>query len=315
MNWLIPFVWGWFAITTQYGREQRTNRLLENRAARLYTLNPNNDVVEVPRQPVPQPVLRVRGIAEPDLGDEQQLGSFYNYARLGTWSYLAKTIVLAYQTVQILPTDAARRDAALRSITENWNRFGWMNIKYEGSDCLSRGGRALFFAFLLQASTGWSAFLISYKTPVAGIGCRGFVFLLYSTFSLIACVLLISASYVSDWRSFRRIEIGPGNWATILLGIIETALRYTGKFIACLNAVILITSCFLQFTGVYQNCYCGSNRISRGAGAYVNFPNTQEQGEIAVVSWRLGFAITIVPCILYVIYFQISKNDLPPNRR
>jgi hypothetical protein len=29
----------WFAITTQYGREVRTNRLLENKSASLYTLD------------------------------------------------------------------------------------------------------------------------------------------------------------------------------------------------------------------------------------------------------------------------------------
>src|SRR5271169_3589174 len=115
LNWLIPFVWGWFAITTQYGRERRTNRLLENRAARLYTLNSDN-VVEIPHQTV----LRVRGIAESDIGDEQQLGPFYNYARLGTWSYLAKRIVLAYQAVQNCQPAAALtdiRDAALDPIS------------------------------------------------------------------------------------------------------------------------------------------------------------------------------------------------------
>jgi hypothetical protein len=58
-NWLIPLVWGWFVITTQYGRELRTNRLLENRAAQLYTINAAGNVVPVQ----PTALLRVRNVA------------------------------------------------------------------------------------------------------------------------------------------------------------------------------------------------------------------------------------------------------------
>jgi hypothetical protein len=94
----MPLVWGWLVITTQYGRGRRTNRLLENRAAQLHTIDLGGHVVQVR----PQTVLRVGEVAGEIhndnsalvYGDEQRLGPFYNYAQLATWSYLAKKIVL-----------------------------------------------------------------------------------------------------------------------------------------------------------------------------------------------------------------------------
>lgn len=271
-----------------------------------------------------QTILRVREVVgpihndrtAPVNGDEQLLGPFYNYARVATWSYLAKKIVISYQAVQNNQEPGTElvtiRKAALDSI-KGWKRFGWMN-EDEGSGCLSRARKAFLCAFILQSLTGWSAFMIAYYTPVVGMGCRGFAFLIYNTFSLVACVLLISASYLSDRRAFRTEEVGSRNWGTRLLDSIEKPSRILGKSVAILNTVVIITSCFLQFTGVYQNCYCGTDKITRGAEAFIYFPNTLLQAEIAAVSWKVGFAMTIVPCLLYIIYFQVSKNDIPPNQ-
>jgi hypothetical protein len=309
-------------VTTQYGRELRTNRLLENRAAKLYTINAADGVVLVQSQAV----LRVRDVdgpvhtdtTAPVNGDEQRLGPFYNYARIATWSYLAKKIVISYQTVQNTQRPGIElvtvRDAALNSI-QQWKRFGWMDVGSEGSGCFSRARKAFLCAFLLQSLTGWSAFMIAYNTPVVGMGCRGFAFLIYNTFSLLACVMLISASYLSDWRAFRTEKVTSHNWCTRLLDFIEKTFRMLGKSVAILNTAVIITSCFLQFTGVYQNCYCGSDMISRGAAAIIYFPSALLQAEIAAVSWKVGFAMTIVPCLLFILYFQITKNDIPPNSK
>jgi hypothetical protein len=187
-----------------------------------------------------------------------------------------------------------------------------MDVGSEGSGCLSR---AFVCTFLLQSLTGWLAFMIAYNTPVVGMGCRSFTFLIYNVFSFLACVLLISASYLSDWRAFRTDKVTSHNWGTRLLDYLEKIVRMLGKSVAILNAGVIITSCFLQFTGVYQNCYCGSDKITRGEAAFICFPSAVLQAQIATLSWKVGFAMTIVPCILFIIYFHVSKNDVPPNRK
>jgi len=178
-----------------------------------------------------------------------------------------KSFLLSYQAVQNTQRPGIEivtvREASFNSI-QGWNRFGWMEEGYEGSACLSRARKAFLCAFILQSLSGWSAFMIAYSTPVVGIGCRGFAFLIYNTFSLLACVLLISASYFSDWRAFRTERVGSRNWGTRLLDSIEITFRISGKSVASLNTAVLIASCFLQFTEVYQNCYFGSDKISRG---------------------------------------------------
>ena len=44
--WLIPLVWGWFAITTQFGRRKRTDSLLKNDVATFWTINNEGDFIQ-----------------------------------------------------------------------------------------------------------------------------------------------------------------------------------------------------------------------------------------------------------------------------
>lgn len=94
----------------------------------------------------------------------------------------------------------------------------------------------------------------------------------------------------------------------------ETVLRNTGKFLAILNAGVIIFSCFLQFSGVYNNCYCGSDKMGLGDRAYIVFLNSTEEANIAAVTWRTGFSMALLSAVGFIIYFEVSKRDIPPNR-
>lgn len=98
-------VWRWFAITTQFGRRENMNRLLKNGAASLHTLDISipDKVVEVPPQFI-FGICEIPSTEHPNNAssnsDEQRLGPFYNYARLRTWSYFARSVLIAFKDVQ-----------------------------------------------------------------------------------------------------------------------------------------------------------------------------------------------------------------------
>jgi hypothetical protein len=301
--WLIPLVWGWFAITTQFGRRERTKQLLENRAAILQT----GDSIDVGDRFLFQLCEFANTKPLNMNADEQRLGPFYNYARLVSWSHLAGKIATTYNQIRTMPREDERaiKAAAQAALGEPWNRFSPLE-----DTCWGNARNAFMCAFALQAFTGWSGFIIAYKTPTVGIGCRGFVILMYNILSLSACIMLISASYIYNLASLRTERLV--NW---FLYSTEVGLRNVGKFVALLNAAVILLSCFLQFTGVYNSCYCGSDRIGLGKRAYIIFPSMEQQAKIAQVTWVAGFLMATLIAIGFIIYFQLSKRSLPPNRR
>ena len=131
--------------------------------------------------------------------------------------------------------------------------------------------------------------------------------MLYCTFSLFSFLYLVFAAYFSDWRSFRARAVGINNGWTILLDLAERLLRYLGKVVAWLNAGIIILGCLFQFTAVYNSCYCDSNKISCSSDAFLIYLNSSEKAELASVSWAIGFAMGLAPCLGAILYIEILK--------
>lgn len=325
---MIPLVGGWFAITTQFGKQMGTNYILRHRPSPLITI-PNPSLppapnAEVPNQnlPPPQIVFRVgdhilpnQNQPQPEVtlfGDGQCLGPFYNYARLGSWPHIARRIVEVYASVQNQQTltDQQRINRAREGL-EDIQPFLWRGRHNDQCQRLKRASKAFACAFFLQGFTGWSAVMIAYKTPTVGIGCRAFVFIIYNLFSLISCMLLIAASYFSDIRSWKSRKNDPES--TTWVDIAETCLRAGGKSLALLNAAIILISCLLQFSGVYNNCYCGSNRIGLGNDAEIVFLSGQTEADIARTTWVLGFVMALVACVWTIFHFIASRYDIPAN--
>ncbi|KAJ7205883.1 hypothetical protein C8J57DRAFT_1030760, partial [Mycena rebaudengoi] len=53
-----------------------------------------------------------------------------------------------------------------------------------------------------------------------------------------------------------------------LSGLCATVLRRTGKVLACINATWIVVACVLEFTDVYQSCWCNSDVLLLGSHAY-----------------------------------------------
>ena len=133
--WLIPLVWGWFAVGTHHGRRrevveklhesarditQPTNEkadTMEHLPIKICTPEKyNNPITKRERfdNDVPKSILGF-SIA----GDELADGPFYNYARSGTWSHLTRKIIQIYVETNTVstnqPSDSTLYLAAMNS--------------------------------------------------------------------------------------------------------------------------------------------------------------------------------------------------------
>lgn len=345
--WLIPLVWGWFAISTQFGRKDRTNRLFGNQNVDLYSgyQTDANGITSL-KKVVDKEARLIFRIHDPPgqvvrdpqslSGDEQRMGPFYNFARANTWSHFCQKIVDAYIAIQqnrnheqlvgieeevidkegriqaVLGTDVEQNrgphnskstamEAAETILGKNWDRFVSRKRGVEHTGYLSRSRRAFLCAFVLQGLTGWAAVMIAFQTPTVGLGCRSFTFMMYCLLSFSSCLCLLLASYLSDCRS------SGNNW---FLNHVEKFFRKIGKLAALLNATIIILGCFLQFTGVFNNCYCDSDKISRGSAAFLVFLSPSDKADLAGISWGIGFAMALAPCLVAIFFIEISRRDI-----
>jgi hypothetical protein len=295
--WLIPFVGGWFGISTIIGRKEETNELLSNRKVpqsrrgdeRRNAQRPAVFVVgeESDEENKHKWYERSQLLSWNTRPDKTRLSPFYIFARFHEWTKLATIVSDAYGT-------ALQEDDPLQ---KSPNILALVNKGLDSappSDYCHIRLKALCCAFLLYSATCWSSFMIAYMTVTVGLGCRSFGFLIYYAVSLVVFVCLFLASFFEQRHSESK---------RLLYGWIEVGLRKFGKVLAFLNALILFGNCLLQFTGVYYSCYCQSNRIGMGLNAYMAYPNDDVSAQISERFWWGGFGMAVgtsVACLLVV---------------
>jgi len=197
----------------------------------------------------------------------------------------------------------------------------------------SRTAVAFVFAFVVQGITSWSAFMIAYNSPTVGIGCRSFTYMLYFFLSTFSCLLFILASQCYNYRSFLReyhddrdIELGNlsnsssqthtesrdsdrSNVAMFsFLGAVSIVALLLGKMLAILNAFFIVTSCILEFAGVYQNCFCNSSYIGLRGQAYIALLSASDLVDIARPYWYSGAGVAIFTVLFVGICFDLARR-------
>jgi hypothetical protein len=113
--WLIPLVWGWFAVGTHHGRREQVVERLRESAKDIALItkgevsrtedgiiticDPREDIkwitTDTPQFEGDFPKRRRSIFGFSIAGDELSDGPFYNYARSSTWSHLCSKTVLA----------------------------------------------------------------------------------------------------------------------------------------------------------------------------------------------------------------------------
>ena len=73
-----------------------------------------------------------------------------------------------------------------------------------------------------------------------------------------------------------------------------TFLRGSGKILACLNAVFVVTACIFLFSNFYSRCWCDSSVLGRGAYSAFNvIAPTDDDTKQLKSGWIAGTAVTL----------------------
>ena len=87
-------------------------------------------------------------------------------------------------------------------------------------------------------------------------------------------------------------------------------LRYFGKVVACINAVWLLVSNLMVYAGGDDSCFCQSNYISLGPGAWVLlFKVANDLQQTALTPWAAGITASIIVCIIAYMFFWLGSAD------
>ncbi|PSN75195.1 hypothetical protein BS50DRAFT_34271 [Corynespora cassiicola Philippines] len=191
-------------------------------------------------------------------------------------------------------------------------------------------------AMTVQWGTTGSALLIAYYTPTKGIGCRSAGYLIYGGLATLVWLLLASSMMFSHaalllyqqehaehpstnfqepheppTKKKRPLQRGYDRTFnhSLLCGLAVTS-RLFGKTIAILNALWLIVSSLLEFTSVYDRCYCRGNQTGLGMehGWIVLFKSEKDLADYATSSWVGGLTLSIIVCFGSYIFFWLASR-------
>ena len=338
--WLIPLVWGWFAVGTHHGRRKEVVEKLEEMDApfRLAESSEARGTWFADEQA--RQIWRFSSHS-----DDMEDGPFYTYARSTIWTTQCCQLLDAYKA-QSSPgnaTDASHELAisSPRNREEIKEKYSYAHslipLKDTNTTDLQQPSssptlrpsstpirtgrrklRAFLMAFVVQGIFGWSAFMIDYMTPTIGIGCRAFLCMMYTLVSTSSCLLLITASHLSQPslspldQALNRLNLTPPRRAQLAL-----FCRLAGKALATLNAVFIVMGCFLEFIGLYESCFCKSCYISLGSKGFVSFLSASDDAAIAKPWWYAGSFVAmgtvLVLCLAYFTKVHRENKVHPSN--
>ncbi|KAH7127145.1 hypothetical protein B0J11DRAFT_432600 [Dendryphion nanum] len=277
------------------------------------------------------------------MGDERRIGPIFNYARVFTWWQLATTIEAALTTtVNAIATGQTCKPSNEKNVSPPWssdrrpeeNLAGdsYTTAQYCGLD-LSHGQIlaypewsditadvwkrmivASIVAMFVQWGTTGPGILIAYYTPTKGIGCRTASYLIYGGLATLVWILLTTSMLFSHAAMVRYQREHRGYERTtthsILCGFAVTT-RILGKTIAVCNALWLLVTALLEYTGVYDRCYCRGNQTSLGmAKGWVALFKTEDQlADIATSPWAGGVAMSILICFGSYLFFWLGSRE------
>ncbi|KAG1899714.1 uncharacterized protein F5891DRAFT_1128891 [Suillus fuscotomentosus] len=238
----------------------------------------------------------------PSSPDEMLTPPVYNYARAISWSRIRRPVMIG----------ATWTNANRRNFIEPGNRRG--NASEVDAYCKlpryavrSPWATGMFFrmfvASLLPLALQWattvSAVLVVYFTPTMGFGCRSLGYLIYGTLATIVWAMLVMSSTLS-------------HYASSLAKVLSNLLRWGGKLLAIINAIWIIVAGMLEFTSTYDNCYCNSSVLGRGAqDAYdVVLFNGVDLGQTKA-AWFGALALAGSTSLGFIFYISLLTDLVP----
>lgn len=191
-------------------------------------------------------------------------------------------------------------------------------------------------AIFVQWGTTGPGVLIAFYTPTKGVGCRTAGYLLYGGLATLVWLLLqasmmfshaVLLRYQREHRQapsmdFRRPSMASSPLPTsnsqayertfthsLLCGL-AVSTRLLGKTIAVGNTIWLLLTALLQYTGVYDRCYCRGNQTGLGLdkGWLVLFKTEDDLSDYATSPWAGGVAMSIIVCFISYLFFWLASR-------
>jgi hypothetical protein len=333
--WMVPVCAGWVFVGTQ-NKAGTIEKALKNDRNRDHGVNGRETVQNgiqasggfnfsaennPPGHSSPPQEPRPWGISV--AGDEGTEGPIFNYARFMTWWRTADTIHHSFvKTLNI--HEGLNRDSEnsnTNSTTSNCQRLSMAYPEFKDIDphVWGRVLCASAMALFVQWGTTGPSIVIAYLTPTVGLGCRSGSYLLYGCLATLSWFTLLGSVFLSHAAMLRvqahaqkpNSKRSPRLGHKILYGLAITS-RIPGKFIAVTNAIWLLASSFMEYLGVFENCWCNSSSLSLGdVGGWVTlFPTAQEIQQLAVAKGYLsgGIAFSVLVFTIATGVFALARR-------
>ena len=125
-------------------------------------------------------------------------------------------------------------------------------------------------------------------------------------------VMLVLSSILSHYASSNQYRLESPFSSVRLAKVLANVLRWGGKLLAIINAIGVIASAMLQFTSVYDNCYCNSSVLGLGIDrAYLDIFPSVSQVDSIFRAWCGAFALGSITSLGYFLYIILLTDLLP----
>jgi hypothetical protein len=117
-----------------------------------------------------------------------------------------------------------------------------------------------------------------------------------------------SSNYASSYPDSSSSFFSSVRFAKVLANV----LRWVGKSLAIINAICIIFTGILQFTSVYDNCYCNASVLGLGIDrAYVVIIPSGSQVSITRDIWFVASALGCSACVGFIFVMNLFTDLLP----
>jgi hypothetical protein len=109
----------------------------------------------------------------------------------------------------------------------------------------------------------------------------------------------------------RHKSFSDRSLSTSIITALAVITRLFAKVIAAINTGNLILSAVLDYLGVYQNCWCKTNSLSRGTHGWLILFEGQDDTTMqgVVYDWVLGVVISFVVALVATVLFYLGSLD------
>ncbi|KAG1719920.1 uncharacterized protein EDB91DRAFT_376648 [Suillus paluster] len=328
--WLIPIVIGWLQLSPKCDYA-RVTKAIDNADAMAFVAT-DYGIVKASDLSEMRAVSIDSSIAKPSSTDETLTPPVYNYARAISWSRSAEDVLNAFRVASnhVRAHRPVRmgdmwRNASRRNVIESCNRSGnpfevdaycklprYTARSPWASGMFSRMFVASLLPLALQWATTGAAVLVVYCTPTVGLGCRSLGYILYGTMATIVWAMLVMSSILSHYSSSSSNQSRNPLSSVHLARVLSNLLRWGGKFLAIVNAIWIIAASMLQFTNIYDNCYCNSSVLGRGVrDAYFIVITDGLDLAQTKAAWFGALALTCCTSLGFIFFMSLLTDLIP----